>query len=143
MTYLDDVVFDYKQFGEDDEQLQNTNPIVYCIKQCHKIGYYMQKVQLVDIIRMDVEFIKDDFGEIFFFHATNIWTRQNQLLTGMLVSQGEKVTSKMHQEIKDMSKEPSKRSWIGEKGERDAQRREQRKMVKSSMGFGLCQPKLE
>jgi hypothetical protein len=24
---------------------------------------------------MDVEFIRDDFGEIFFFHASNIWSR--------------------------------------------------------------------
>ena len=44
------------------------------------MGFFLQKIHDVDIVRMDVEFIVDDFGEIFFYFADNIHVRYKTLV---------------------------------------------------------------
>mgnify|MGYP006114481411 CR=1 FL=1 len=74
-TYLDEVVFDFKQFGKDDAELMEKSPIIFCLKQCYKIGFFLQKVHGIELSRMDIEFTVDDYGEIFFQYADNIYCR--------------------------------------------------------------------
>lgn len=46
----------------------------------------MQKIHGIDLLRMDVEFLRDDFREIFFFAADNIVVREHELYKGPVVS---------------------------------------------------------
>ena len=87
---------------------------------------------------MDVEFIRDDFGEIFFFHASNIWSRQNQLLTGRQAERAVGMGKTLKAHLLAMSNDPTKDSWVKKKQLKDAAQ----KQAKSSMGL-LCQSKLE
>lgn len=41
-SFYGGIKFDYKQFGSGDTRLSKENPIHYCLKLCHKIGYYFQ-----------------------------------------------------------------------------------------------------
>jgi hypothetical protein len=50
------VEYDFKQFQGDDQVLQSTQPYAYCLKVCNKIGYYLQVVHGIEILRMTVEF---------------------------------------------------------------------------------------
>ena len=54
--YDGEIEFNYKQFGNDDQSLMGTNPIMYCLKVCHKIGFYMLKMHEIELMRMKVEF---------------------------------------------------------------------------------------
>ena len=69
------VEFDYKQFGDDDASLEVNNPFAYCLKLCNKVGFFMQFVHEIDIIRMNVEFYQDETGSIHLYNASNIWIR--------------------------------------------------------------------
>ena len=57
-----EIIFDYEQFGNDDLTLERKNPDAFCLKVCNKIGYYLQLIHKLDIIRMDVEFYQDETG---------------------------------------------------------------------------------
>ena len=56
LQYDGKIKFDFKQFGDDDQELQRQSPSVYCQKVCHKIGFYLQKIHAMDLVRMRVEF---------------------------------------------------------------------------------------
>jgi hypothetical protein len=53
------------------------NPNAFCLKQCNKIGYYLQLLQDIEIIRMKVEFFQDETGFIQLYNASEIWTRKD------------------------------------------------------------------
>lgn len=55
--------------------MEVNNPFAFCLKVCNKIGYFMQFVHEIDIIRMNVEFYQDECGGVHFYKATNIWIR--------------------------------------------------------------------
>jgi hypothetical protein len=42
---------------ENEIKLMMTNPEFYCLRACHKIGYYLQKVHQIDLLRMKVQFL--------------------------------------------------------------------------------------
>ena len=44
---------------------------------CNKIGYYLLRFSKVKLMRMSVEFCKDDFGQIWFIFADKIWTLES------------------------------------------------------------------
>lgn len=69
------IEYDFKQFGDDDVTLQLKNPHAFCLKQCNKMGFYLQMVHQIEILRMDVEFHQDETGLMIFYHAQNIWIR--------------------------------------------------------------------
>jgi hypothetical protein len=75
-----DVDFDFKQFGE-DASLMRSQPVSYCIKVCHKIGFYVQEIYQYQILRMNVEFYQDDNGKIYLFHASDIYVREAKKAT--------------------------------------------------------------
>ena len=60
-----------------------TNPGGYCLKACNKIGYFIQLIHNVDIMRMKVEFFQDENGLVQFYHAKDVWIRclESQLST--------------------------------------------------------------
>jgi len=58
-----EIVYDYKGVGE-DEGLVKHDMRLYCLKQCFKIAYYMQKVHKVELLRMRAEFLQDDNGTV-------------------------------------------------------------------------------
>jgi hypothetical protein len=70
-----EVEYKYKQFGSDQE-LMKTQPINYCLKVCHKIGFYIQEFFEMQILRMNVEFYQDENGKIWFFYASDIFARE-------------------------------------------------------------------
>lgn len=49
----------------------------YCLKQCNKIGYYLQMLRGREIVRMKVTFYQDETGFIQLFNATDIWLRRD------------------------------------------------------------------
>lgn len=80
------IEYDYRQFGDDDLTLQLKNPQAFCLKQCNKIGYYLQMVHQIEVIRMDVEFYQDETGLVLFYHAHNIWIRCSETKSKLLRS---------------------------------------------------------
>lgn len=75
-----DVDYDFQQFG-DDQALMRFQPVSYCIKVCHKIGFYVQEIYQQQILRMNVEFYQDDNGKIYLFHASDIYVREAKKAT--------------------------------------------------------------
>ena len=52
----------------------HSDPQLYCQMICNKIGYYLLRFSKVKLVRMSVEFCRDDFGQIWFIFADKIWT---------------------------------------------------------------------
>lgn len=53
------IAFDFRQFeqpGETETQLMLRDPQAFCLKQCNKIGYYLQRLHQVELISMQAEF---------------------------------------------------------------------------------------
>ena len=71
-----EIKYDYEQFGTDDVMLQRHSPGAYCLKMCNKIGYYLQQIHAIEIIRMQVEFQQDETGKVVFFNCKNLWVRE-------------------------------------------------------------------
>ncbi len=60
---------------DDYEMLKSGTPEddeMYALKQCFKIGHYLQKVYQQEILQMKAEFLKDENGNIWFYYASNI-----------------------------------------------------------------------
>ena len=66
-----DIVFDYKNLGDDLDLILN-NEYQYCMKQCYKMAYYVEKLHNFEILSMNTEFLKDENKTIWFSHASNI-----------------------------------------------------------------------
>lgn len=45
-------------------------------KQCHKIAFYVQKIHKYEILKMEVNFMKDDDGKIWLFYIDNLLVRK-------------------------------------------------------------------
>lgn len=72
------VQFDYQQFNVyDEKELMKFNPAAYCLKQCNKIGYYIQLLRSREIVRMKVTFYQDESGLIQLYNAQDIWLRRD------------------------------------------------------------------
>lgn len=67
--------FDYKSYlkgNMTEKELMASNPTMYCIMVCNKIGYYLQIIHNIRLKRMSVEFCVDEFGQVWFFYAKDI-----------------------------------------------------------------------
>ena len=51
------------------------NDFKYCLKQCYKMCYYVQKIWNKEILKMRCDFAKDDNGTIWFTYATRIFIK--------------------------------------------------------------------
>ena len=51
----------------------------YCQRVANKLAFYVQTVYNYDILRMDLDFFKDENDEIWMFHANNIVVKNNEL----------------------------------------------------------------
>ena len=52
------------------------SPTLYCLMVCNKVGHYLKVVYNKELIRMDVEFHKDQFGHVWFYHCRDVWVRE-------------------------------------------------------------------
>lgn len=52
------------------------NPNTYCQLVCTKIAQYIKVIHNLELIRMNAEFLIDDFGKVWLYHATDIWKRE-------------------------------------------------------------------
>ena len=60
-AYDGKIEFNYSQLGgeqmqtlEDEHRLMIRDPELYCLRACHKIGFYLQKIHNIDLLRMKV-----------------------------------------------------------------------------------------
>lgn len=60
----DEIVYDYEKFGNDLDLIMNGEDEKYCMKQCFKMCYYVQKMYNQEILKMKAEFTKDDNGTV-------------------------------------------------------------------------------
>eukprot|EP00347_Sterkiella_histriomuscorum_P006724 403351677 len=83
-SYDGDIDFDFKQFNgsgsassnpQSDHSLMTNSPTAYCLKVCHKIGFYLLKIHDLQLLRMKIEFYQDEYGRIWLFNANEIWIR--------------------------------------------------------------------
>lgn len=63
--HLTEIVYDYKTLGE-DEVLIKTDEYQWCVKQCYKMCFYVQKCYGIEILKMRAEFSKDENGSVRF-----------------------------------------------------------------------------
>ena len=77
-SFYGDVKFDFKQFGEDSSLKKS--PLHYCLKVCHKIGFYLQKLYKVDLMRIHVDFYQDEFKKIWLMQADKIFIREKRVV---------------------------------------------------------------
>ena len=70
----DEIKYDYRSLG-DDVDILSTNEYKYCVKQCYKMCFYVQKIYNIEILRMKCEFLKDENNSIWLTYASNISTR--------------------------------------------------------------------
>ena len=78
MSFYGKVKFDFKQFGSNNKILKKEKPLQYCIKMCHIMGYYLQHLHGLDLLKMHVDFNQDEFGEIWLMNVDKILIRQTR-----------------------------------------------------------------
>lgn len=69
------IKYDFRAYGEDINMIKNNDDYGYCMKQCLKMCYYIQKMHNIEILKMRCEFAKDDHGTIWFLYANQIFRR--------------------------------------------------------------------
>ena len=69
------IVYNYRDQGEDVNLIQN-DEFKYCMKQCYKMAYFVQKLHDIEIVRMQCEFLKDENKTIWFSFASHIAYRK-------------------------------------------------------------------
>jgi hypothetical protein len=75
-NYLDNFPSDYILISNGQEE-------AYCYKECLKYCYYISKVKGIEILKMKVDFLKDENGFIWLFYASGIQQRRNKNSTTM------------------------------------------------------------
>ena len=79
MSFYGEVKFDHRRFGDDDV-LKQKRPLQYCIKMCHVIGFYLQKAHAYDLMKMQVDFHQDEFGEIWLMQVDKLVVRKTRFV---------------------------------------------------------------
>lgn len=69
------VKYNFRECGEDIKLIMSGDDTRFCLKQCFKMCYYVQKMHKVEILKMRCEFAKDDNGSIWFLYANQIYRR--------------------------------------------------------------------
>ena len=77
--FTNEISYEYQKYGptgsQTEKQLMREKPYQFCNFVCQKICYYIKLVHNVEVIRMNCEFLVDEFEEIFLHNATEIWVR--------------------------------------------------------------------
>ena len=58
-----EIQYDFRGLGADISLLRS-DEYQYCVKQCYKMCYYVQKVYQFEILKMRAEFTKDENGTV-------------------------------------------------------------------------------
>ena len=53
-------------------------PIHYCLKMCHKLGYYLQKMYKIDRMRVRVDFYMDAFSKVWLMQTDRLFIRERR-----------------------------------------------------------------
>jgi hypothetical protein len=56
------------------------NPRLYCDYACTKIGFYLKHVYGVELLKMSVEFVQDEFSKVWLLHAQDVYIRTDNNL---------------------------------------------------------------
>lgn len=75
-TRVSEIKYDFRSYGDEITMIRSGNENDYCMKQCLKMCYYIQKMHNIEVVKMRCHFAKDDNGSIWFIFATNIFTRE-------------------------------------------------------------------
>jgi len=59
-----EIVYDFKSFGSEIDLIRNGDDYTYCLVQCYKMCYYIQKMHQTEVLKMKVEFTKDENGSV-------------------------------------------------------------------------------
>lgn len=59
----EEIVYNFRSYGEDADLIAS-DPHQYCLKQCYKMCYYIQKVYQIEVLKMRTEFMKDENGTV-------------------------------------------------------------------------------
>jgi len=70
------IKYDFKSCGEEVHMITKGQDYKYCLKQCIKMCYFVQKMHNYEILKMRCDFIKDDNGTLWFSYASQIYARQ-------------------------------------------------------------------
>lgn len=65
-----ELVYDYKQYEHARTDHQK------CLYQIYKICFFVSKIHKYEILKMKAQFMKDDNGKIWFYHAKNLIVRK-------------------------------------------------------------------
>ena len=115
MSFYGDVRFDFKQFGTDDETLKKRKPLQFCLKTCHVIGFYLQHLHGFELLKMKVDFYRDEFGEIWLMQADNIFVRKHR---PVFAGKGTKVADFVLTYMNELQKAEEKKRKEEEREER-------------------------
>lgn len=78
--FTGDVQYNYKDClgtgGMTEDDLMRLDQKKYCEMVCTKIGQYLKLVHNKELIRMNCEFLVDDFDQVFLMSARDIWIRE-------------------------------------------------------------------
>ena len=58
-----------------ERKLKAERPKDYCLRQVLKMCFYLQKLHEKEVLQIHCDFFKDDCGEIWLFHASEILVR--------------------------------------------------------------------
>lgn len=121
-SLADEIKYDFRSLGDDEDLLIRNDERKYCLKQCYKMCYYVTQLYQCEIIRMRCEFVKDHNRTIWFTHASKIWARPNM--------QAAKASEEQERRIKRINEE--NRQKYMEMMQRQAE-------VREAEGSTLCQ----
>ena len=112
MSFYGQVNYNFQQFNSDDEVLKKKTPLQYCIKMCHIMGFYMQRVHKIEILRMKVDFNQDEFGEIWLMQVDNLFVRTAREVP---IDKKNQVADYVLNRIQDLEREEARKKIAKEK----------------------------
>lgn len=72
-NHENEIDYSYSEIFPSDYALINYGlEEAYCYKECMKYCYYISKVKGIEILKMKVDFLKDENGYIWLFYASEI-----------------------------------------------------------------------
>ena len=67
-----EIIYDWRKAGDEMELLYKGKFKEYAHVQCLKMCHYLKKVQNIEILQMQCQFLKDDTRNVWFTYARNI-----------------------------------------------------------------------
>jgi hypothetical protein len=62
--------------GKEDDNFMLQKPQQYCLVQCYKMCSYVKISCGVEVLRMRVDFARDEFGKVWLYDVREAWARE-------------------------------------------------------------------